>query len=154
MWVNTSQKNKTTVLAEKVDCYGLGQDSSMGWYSYIYTGGYYYNYLYWNNGKPQHHRWYYLVLTYDGTEMKFYVDGQLHDSTILNNNISTYDSDFNIGYDSWYQTYFKGKVDEIRVWNIALTKADIESLYNEGSPIVPEPGGGGETVFKIVYWSE
>jgi len=41
---------------------------------------------------------------------------------------------FNVAKDSALNQYFDGKVDELAVWNSALSDADVATLYNGGSP--------------------
>lgn len=77
-------------------------------------------------------RWHHVVGMYDGTSVKLYVDGVLSDSKSFSGNIS-YGSGAAIGRDGDNSAlYFKGSLDEVRVYNYALTAAEIKQLYNLG----------------------
>jgi hypothetical protein len=71
-----------------------------------------------------------MVGTYDGTTVKFYLDGVLSTqtpptaTTTLNN-----DYNFTIGADNEGTYVFDGKIDEVLVFNKALTSDEVNSLY-------------------------
>lgn len=78
--------------------------------------------------------WHHLVLSRNGTTLKAYIDGSqvssTTDSTIIASNQS-----FKIGRLSpaGYSSHFDGIIDEVGVWNRALTAGEVTSLYNSGS---------------------
>ncbi|MFA5856362.1 MAG: LamG-like jellyroll fold domain-containing protein [Candidatus Pacearchaeota archaeon] len=76
--------------------------------------------------------WYNLVFTYDGTSMKIYIDGVLDNTLNAPGTVtyySTYKFSFGDGRSSlWYP--FKGAIDEVRVYNSAISASDITSDYN------------------------
>jgi hypothetical protein len=84
-------------------------------------------------------QWHLGVGTWDGSNTKVYVDGVLHSSTnhagdTPNNN----DWTINIGqYYSSFATY-EGDIDEVRIWNVALTQSEISDLFESGE--VPQTG--------------
>ncbi|MGC1265311.1 MAG: IPT/TIG domain-containing protein [Candidatus Acidiferrum sp.] len=71
--------------------------------------------------------WTHLAMTYDGTTLKMYVNGTLINSTTQSGTITTSTDALQIGGDTTYGQYFKGIIDEVRVYNIALTQAQIQS---------------------------
>jgi hypothetical protein len=71
--------------------------------------------------------WTHLAMTYDGTTLKMYMNGVLATSTAQTGTITTSTNALQIGGDTTYGQYFKGLIDEVRVYNIALTQAQIES---------------------------
>ncbi len=74
-------------------------------------------------------RWYHVVLTYDGT-MKFYVDGTLYGSdtfTLVHDTVTP----LQIGRSATYGNYFSGIVDEVRIYNRALSEEEILSHYQQ-----------------------
>ena len=82
--------------------------------------------------------WVHLAVTYDGSTMRLYVNGTEVSSTPATGNLVTSANPLTIGGDSIYGQYFRGLIDEVRVYNLALTPAQIQS-----DMATPIPGGGG-----------
>ena len=85
-------------------------------------------------------QWYHVAISYQGTTgaTKIYVNGeQVSSSTIPSGTLSTNPTytvhDFNIGRRSRFaNTYFKGDIDEVRVFDKALTEDQIQQMvYQE-----------------------
>lgn len=76
--------------------------------------------------------WYFIATTWDGTTLKLYINGVLVTSaTPTVNTLAT--AGINVGRRGTSGgSYYKGKIDEPRIWNVALTGAQILSLYNTG----------------------
>jgi mannosyl-glycoprotein endo-beta-N-acetylglucosaminidase len=76
--------------------------------------------------------WHHVAATYDGTSMKIYVDGELsaqNNITITIGNANN--SNLLIGESPGFPgRVFNGKIDEVRIWNIARTQAQIQSTMN------------------------
>ncbi|MCK4365364.1 MAG: DUF2341 domain-containing protein, partial [Thermoplasmatales archaeon] len=73
--------------------------------------------------------WHYVVLTFDGTTIKLYKDGELVDSKGLSASINTNNNDLKLG------EFFTGTLDELRVSNTARNAGYINTTYNnENSP--------------------
>jgi len=80
--------------------------------------------------------WYHVVCAWDGTMttngVKLYVNGQLEaQGTADAADSTTYSSNFGIGID--YPILNNGLVDEVKVYNYALTASEVGSDYNRGS---------------------
>jgi hypothetical protein len=79
--------------------------------------------------------WYHVAVTYDGTNRKIYVNGVIptggQDTPPANtHNVGT-TSNVTIGVvGSITSTYFKGGMDEVRIWNVARTAAQINASKN------------------------
>ena len=73
-------------------------------------------------------RWYTLSLTYDGSKFTMYVDG-VKDAQLDGDGQPVDFQMFEIGM-SWtsyrYSQYFKGRIAEVRVWNRALSPAELQ----------------------------
>ncbi len=65
--------------------------------------------------------WSYLALTYDGATLRLYVNGTLVGSQAKTGAITTSTNQLQIGGDSLYGQYFSGLIDEVRVYNVALS---------------------------------
>lgn len=75
--------------------------------------------------------WHFAATTYDGNLLKLYVDGVLHDSNHSSGLLET-SWDPNIGRRGGqdHGGYFNGTIDEIRIYDRALSEAEIQSLFN------------------------
>ena len=76
--------------------------------------------------------WTHLALTYDGTTVKLYLNGVLASSKAQSGSITSSTYPLQIGGDSIYGEYFSGSVDEVRVYNVALSQAQIQTDMNSG----------------------
>jgi len=95
--------------------------------------------------------WHHIVITGDrdsSTGLKAYLDG-VEETYTTQNNISALPGDWNssgnlkIGTDWNEATYhFKGSIDEVKVYNYALTEEEIKQEYNQGKVSVMGIIGG------------
>ena len=77
-------------------------------------------------------QWYFVTGTYDGTTMKLYVDGTLSaTSNEQSGNIAYSPSRGRIGKyeDDNEDHYFNGAINDLRIYNRALTSEEVMSLY-------------------------
>jgi hypothetical protein len=75
--------------------------------------------------------WHYAVGTFDGANLKIYVDGVLEATTANATTPITGTNALNIGADNGGINKFNGNIDEISVWNSALPQAQIQSLISQ-----------------------
>jgi hypothetical protein len=74
--------------------------------------------------------WHFIVLTYTGSVVSIYIDGDLDASQ--NKNLNTIGPDLVIGrsaLDHPLFTTYAGLVDDVGIWNRALTQQEITALY-------------------------
>jgi hypothetical protein len=81
-------------------------------------------------GDLQANTWYHLAVTYDGEDFKAYKDSIL----ITNNSSPSGDPDsesttLKLGRHSLYGDHFGGIIDDVRIYNYALSEADIAAIY-------------------------
>ena len=77
--------------------------------------------------------WHHLAGVYDqsGGTLKIYVDGILAATTLTSAIPITGAEPLNLGrYDAFYGDYYQSTLDEVRVWNIARSQAQIQSAMN------------------------
>ena len=74
--------------------------------------------------------WAHLAATYDGTTLRLYVNGTQVASKAGSGSLLTSTDALQIGGDSLYGQFFKGTIDEVRVYNAALTAAQIQADMN------------------------
>jgi len=83
--------------------------------------------------------WHHIVGTFDGSINKLYIDGNLISSIISTHPIS-YSSDGIIAFGrdgnnpSLSTALYQGKLDDIGIWNRALTQQEITNLHNSQLP--------------------
>ncbi len=99
--------------------------ADLGYYVYTLSGrvGGYTGYL------LKRESWYYVVLTSDGKSVKLYVNGKLVDSKSLPAKAVKTDYVTAIGGAPGYPS-FGGVIDEVYVWNRALTPEEVKARYD------------------------
>jgi len=81
--------------------------------------------------------YYHVVALYDGVNMTLYLNGAQCGKTTHKGKIAKTDLDLTIGQHLPEQAgyNFKGVLDEIRLYNYALSDNEIQNLYNEFTPV-------------------
>ena len=97
-------------------------------------------------GDLQANTWYHLAATYDGEDFKAYKDGIL----ITNNSTPSGEPDsesttLKLGRHSLYGDHFGGTIDDVRIYNYALSQADIAKIFTG-----KELGKGGNWILVLV----
>jgi hypothetical protein len=85
-----------------------------------------------SNQTPLTGVWKMLTGTYDGNTLNIYENGQLISSTTTgssNFNLNQYNF-YNFGTEDQLTQFYNGKLDDIGIWNRALTQQEIIALYN------------------------
>ena len=78
--------------------------------------------------------WRHVVMTHDGTNDKVYINGVLKNSKAAAGALNSTTKPLGIGYDPIDTTnYFNGSLDEVLLFNTALTAAEITALYTAQS---------------------
>ena len=82
-------------------------------------------------GELEPDKWHHLCLTYDSAagEILFYIDGSETASSAASGLVDSFLSSLHIGRKQNY--YFKGKLDDVRVYNYALSPGQVMDLYDE-----------------------
>jgi Concanavalin A-like lectin/glucanases superfamily len=75
--------------------------------------------------------WHYAVGTYDGANLKIYVDGVLEATTSSATTPMTGTNALNLGVNNGGTNRFNGNIDELSVWNTALSLAQIQSFIGQ-----------------------
>lgn len=75
--------------------------------------------------------WYHLVGTFDGTNLKLYLNGvDVTDGSVTQDSLNNYTNVIRIGKASWYDgLHFDGIIDEVRIYDHALTPDEILQEY-------------------------
>ena len=98
--------------------------------------------------------WYFATLTYDGTNMRLYLNGSLEaTSSAITANVLI--GSQIIGRAFWTSgNFFNGYLDEIGIWSRALSADEVSQLYNSGRgnayPLTDTPSlYGGVAYYKL-----
>lgn len=91
---------------------------------YLYIGG---GWKTLSAAYPSLNAWHHLAATYDGSTIKLYIDGTLANSVAQTGTIATNTNDLALGNQLGFSEYFGGAADELRVWNVARTQAEIQA---------------------------
>ena len=70
--------------------------------------------------------WSHLAATYDGITLRLYLNGTQVASRSQSGTIESSTEPLTIGGDNIYGQFFQGVIDEVRIWNVARSAADIQ----------------------------
>jgi hypothetical protein len=96
-------------------------------------------------------KWYHIVGTYDGEKVKIYIDGFLEGTSSVSTeeDIDIGTQALGIGRNPEANSYgYKGLIDEVRIWNVALSEDQLGSIYHFGG-ILPPIKKDGNSDFKL-----
>jgi chitodextrinase len=71
--------------------------------------------------------WSYVATTYDGAVLAVYINGNLSSTQFVSGPIATSSGTLEIGGNTVWGEWFAGRIDELRVYNRALTRSEISS---------------------------
>jgi hypothetical protein len=141
LWVKTDNNNSNrTFIHNGAGLYGSSNQGFLVQQSY---GNYYFRigdgtttYTSFNGGLIVD-TWQFITLSYDGTNMRSYLDGVLQDTLAVPN--ITYGTNatwnpFYIGRTSGSSQYMSGNIDEVALFNSELSASDVTTIYNSGVP--------------------
>jgi hypothetical protein len=131
---------------------GLSPASSSSWGSGIflaYIGDKWGVYdgvnIVWGSSVISTNTWYNFAVTKSGTTYTLYLDGEYENT----GNLADIDiTNLNIGRRSDEYWYFEGTIDEVRIWNVALSPGQLGFIYDFRG-ILPPINKDGSSVFKL-----
>jgi hypothetical protein len=84
--------------------------------------------------------WTHLAETYDGSAVRLYINGVLISSSPATGALATSSNPLQIGGDTIYGQHFAGLIDEVRIYNRALSASEILADMNSAvGPAAPGP---------------
>ncbi|MDO8429065.1 MAG: DUF2341 domain-containing protein, partial [Candidatus Daviesbacteria bacterium] len=133
-WVYQAADQNDKQIFEK----GISADSTTGWRMRTVSGGAYAFQIpvtSFSHGMTSTSystsAWHHVVGTYDGTTMKLYVDGVLDSELARSGAINSNSGSLTIGaWNSGSTAWFNGKLDDMRIYNRALSAGEVSQLYN------------------------
>jgi len=134
-WVYLTEQKTSKILQNgDWDGHGLGQDIWNGWNGRVYIdgdGGYA---VYWGDGQPDLNTWYHLVVTYDGSMLRLYVNGEEKDNESVTGTPKDNHRGIFIASDNNNQKFFHGRIDEPTIYTRTLNSAEVLMRYEEYRP--------------------
>ena len=83
--------------------------------------------------------WHHFVITFDGLNLKYYVDGQQFSSkTFSTKQVAIGNYNIEIGRHYGDGCNFKGRMSDVRIYATALSADDVKSLYQNCATIDPD----------------
>ncbi len=73
--------------------------------------------------------WHHLVATYNGTDLKFYVDGKYVGNSTNPNQFQPYTLTYNVGYTPFPEPYWQGCIDDLCFYSRTLSDVDVQARY-------------------------
>ncbi len=101
---------------------------------------------------PNEGEWYHLALIYDGSNVKIYVNGVLESSNGKSGNIAAFPADAELFMGRWSASSarrFDGNIDEVSIWNVALTTTQINDIKTNAETVT---GINHDAEGLIGYW--
>lgn len=130
-WVKQTTANSNTILFRRTGANGYQMRLNSGTFNY-YGGIADRNFT---TGLTSTTDWYHLVVTHTGSSVTGYVDGQSV-ASFSESIVGVATADFLIGKHGTVPSgnWFNGYIDEVSVWNTALSGTAVNDLYNAGRP--------------------
>ena len=142
LWFKTDEFNDHDLVStHHYGGYGIEFDEALTWNVNIEGAGYTSIHI------PQEYislnTWYFVTGTYDGNALSIYLNGVLKDELVITGKIHyAHDNSVIVGADASSGTgtesqygYFKGYIDEVRIYNYALTQSEIQTDMRKCTPI-------------------
>jgi hypothetical protein len=77
-------------------------------------------------------QWSHLAIVFNGSQALFYLNGALVSSKSLNASLTARGRQLRTGADADTAQFYKGILDNVRIYNRALTPSDVQSDMNTG----------------------
>ncbi|MDP6703958.1 MAG: LamG domain-containing protein, partial [archaeon] len=134
-WINVTPGSASTTILSKDSSYKLEIDTNGELKASLYAPST------WNSvtstiALPSN-EWIFITFTFTGSDLNLYVDGVLNQSVtpLSALSIASSTNDLYIGSAAGSSSFFNGSIDDLAVWDSALSQSDITTIYNSGSGI-------------------
>ncbi len=122
--------------------YPEGKKFVGAFHEYVETGVCYKEFKTLSNTIIQAGEYYHVALTYNGEYIRMYINGEFESEAMRSDVAYSCSADISIlpdiriGVDRVDSGHFKGLIDEVRLYDMALSEAEIQKLYNTKEPIL------------------
>jgi hypothetical protein len=104
---------------------------------------------------PAAGKWYYIVVTISGTSKKIYINGVL-DNSGTGTAITSAPVELTVGSKKnsggSYFEFFNGQMDDIRMYNRALSASEVQKLYTSTGGVLAKPNTVTLSTGLVGYW--
>ena len=131
---------------------GIASETPGNLYAYLRTAAS--GVVYCDSGvQAVQNKWYLVTATKDGSNIRVYVDGKLG-NTCAYSGTDTNSYQWFIGKedDPGYPYQFDGKMDDVRIYNRALSGQEVQQLYHQGAANIAHSNVGISDGL-VVYWT-
>ncbi|MDZ4059179.1 MAG: LruC domain-containing protein, partial [Bacteroidales bacterium] len=137
------EENRTSKIFQKGDWdgHGIWMDLWKGWSVGIRMENDSGNSVEWGSGRPILNEWYHLAMTYNGSVLSLYINGTLRNSKPVTGKLKVNSRNLSIGSDNGVQKFFKGKIDDVMIFGVALTPEEIRDIVQISNN--PDSDGDG-----------
>ncbi len=104
--------------------------------------------------------WIHCVVTYDGSNLKMYKNGQLQETVSSGaSNMNANSNNLTIGNNPFTTgRFFSGDIDEVAIWNSSLSSCDVAGIYDATTSVNGQPKSANlldanTTIPAPVYWN-
>jgi len=150
LWVNTNDSGNGEINAYLMKgefSYGIRHTTSNNIEFYIYSDGFHRVQV--PVTEAFNGQWHHLAGTYDGLDMKLYIDGEIMATTQYNGAINR-DINYPLNFgrnnqgDSNNQWLYEGMLDDIRIYNRVLSQQELQDMLNPEFASMPNPKDGAQ----------
>jgi type II secretory pathway pseudopilin PulG len=129
IYLQSAPSNETYIVSHNYRFYEFKITSSRDLSAYLGNGTTYGGYS--STYTVPLNEWHFVSLTANGTNVSFYVDGSLIKTLPETVSLGVYNTPLHIGARSPIEwNYYNGLIDDIRIYNRALSASEISQLYN------------------------
>lgn len=135
-WINPTVSKQQLILSKLTASpyYGYEFQLSSGNKFQFYLGGTSQPVVWWGNQVVPLSIWTHVAVTYDGSKVKVYINGDFKEEFDVTGNIGSSSGEaLRLGVWRDLSRYFNGIIDEAKIWNIALTADQVQSIYEKGA---------------------
>ncbi len=129
-WAKT-REYKEAKIAQKGDWdgHGIGGTKWGGWKGHIRLTNNQSTSIESEDGRPILNEWYHIALTYNGSILKLYINGQLSATKSVSGQLKINNRNASIGSDNGAQKFFNGLIDEVKFYNKALSHTEVQAIF-------------------------
>jgi len=103
------------------------------------------------SGIPVTTLWQFHTITYNGSTLKWFLNGTKEYEVIPTHQLNTIDSHLMLGQSTSGTLQWNGIIDEVGIWNRVLNETEVKQLYNNGTGLPFNKSGASSTTPVIIF---